>query len=163
MREIADRFQALTDVLAQREPAGVTPLLEARIIDANTLTLRRQEREAGVAVKTTVAELNQLRGRPVTAALEISGGQPGFVQASLQTLLVARANTPSTFAFARPSWRSKVSKFRCRKTNVIRNCRWTLLFPGKCGGQGTAGRHCHFSTAARLGSQHRKHSNGQSA
>jgi outer membrane protein, heavy metal efflux system len=87
MREIADRFQALTDVLAQREPAGVTPLLEARIIDANTLTLRRQEREASVAVKTAVAELNQLRGRPVTAALEIGGGQPGFVQASLQTLL----------------------------------------------------------------------------
>ena len=29
-REIADRFQALTDVLAQREPAGVTPVLEAR-------------------------------------------------------------------------------------------------------------------------------------
>ena len=86
-REIGDRFQALTDVLAQREPAGVTPALEARIIDANTLTLRRQEREAGVAVKTTVAELNQLRGRPVTAPLEISGGQLGFVQASLQTLL----------------------------------------------------------------------------
>jgi outer membrane protein, heavy metal efflux system len=87
MREIGDRFQALTDVLARREPAGVTPVLEARIIDANALTLRRQEREAGLAVKTAVAELNQLRGRPVTAALEISGGKPGFVQASLQTLL----------------------------------------------------------------------------
>ena len=86
-REIGDRFQALTDVLAQREPAGVTPVLEARIIDANALSLRRQEREAGVAVKTAVAELNQLRARAVTAPLEISGGQPGFVQASLQTLL----------------------------------------------------------------------------
>jgi len=92
-REIADRFQALTDVLAQREPAGVTPVLEARIIDANTLTLRRQEREAGVAVKTAVAELNHLRGHPVTAPLQISSGQPGFVQASLQTLLnAARKN-----------------------------------------------------------------------
>ena len=40
-REIGDRFQALTDVLAQREPAGVTPVLEARIIDANALTLQR--------------------------------------------------------------------------------------------------------------------------
>jgi len=87
MREIDDRFQALTDILAQREPAGVTPVLEARIIEANTLTLRRQEREAGVAIKTAVAELNQLRGRPVTAPLEIRDGQPGFVQASLQTLL----------------------------------------------------------------------------
>jgi len=92
-REIADRFQALTDVLAQREPAGLTPVLEARIIDANTLTLRRQEREAGVAVKPAVAELNQLRGQPVTAPLEIRSGHPGFVQASLQTLLnAARKN-----------------------------------------------------------------------
>ena len=86
-REIGARFQALTNVLAQREPAGVAPVLETRIIDANALTLQRQEREIGLAVKTAVAELNQLRGRPVTAALEISGGQPGFVQASLQTLL----------------------------------------------------------------------------
>jgi len=92
-REIADRFQALTDVLVQREPAGVTPILEARIIDANMLTLRRQERETGLGVKTAVAELNQLRGRPATAALEISGGQPGFVRASLHTLLnAARKN-----------------------------------------------------------------------
>jgi cobalt-zinc-cadmium efflux system outer membrane protein len=92
-REIADRFQALTDVLAQREPAGVTPVLEARIVDANALTLRRQEREAGVAVKNAVVELNQLRGRPVTAPLAISGSQPEFVQVSLQTLLdAARKN-----------------------------------------------------------------------
>jgi len=92
-REIGDRFQSLSNVLAQREPAGVTPVLEARIIDANALTLQRQERETGLAVKTAVAELNQLRGRPVTATLEISGGQPGFVRASLQTLLnAARKN-----------------------------------------------------------------------
>src|SRR6476661_7700495 len=92
-REIADRFQALTDVLAQREPAGVTPVLEARIIDANALTLRRQEREAGVAVKNAVVELNQLRWRPVTAPLAISGSQPEFVQVSLQTLLDAARKT----------------------------------------------------------------------
>jgi cobalt-zinc-cadmium efflux system outer membrane protein len=92
-REIADRFQALTDVLVQREPAGVTPVLEARIIGANALTLRRQEREAGVAVKNAVVELNQLRGRQVTAPVAISGSQPEFVQVSLQTLLdAARKN-----------------------------------------------------------------------
>lgn len=88
-REVADRFQTLTDVLAQREPAGVTPLLETRIIDATTLTLRRQEREAALAVKTANAELNQLRGQPVDTPLELSGGQFGFVEASLQTLLAA--------------------------------------------------------------------------
>src|SRR5262245_31097448 len=41
--EVASRFQALSDVLAQRPTAGVTPQLEARIIDANTLMFRRQD------------------------------------------------------------------------------------------------------------------------
>ena len=41
-QEVAGRFVALHDVMAQREPAGVTPLLEARIIDANTFSLGRQ-------------------------------------------------------------------------------------------------------------------------
>ena len=68
-REVADRFQALNDVLAQRPVAGVTPLLETRIIDANTLNFRRQERETELAAKTAAAELNQLCGRPATAAL----------------------------------------------------------------------------------------------
>jgi cobalt-zinc-cadmium efflux system outer membrane protein len=54
-REVADRFQALSDVLAQRPPAGVTPLLETRIIDANTLNFRRQELEAALATKTAAA------------------------------------------------------------------------------------------------------------
>src|SRR4029450_6209207 len=44
-REVASRFQALSDVLAQRPTAGVTPQLEARIIDANTLAFQRQERD----------------------------------------------------------------------------------------------------------------------
>jgi cobalt-zinc-cadmium efflux system outer membrane protein len=92
-REVADRFQALTDVLAQREPAGVTPLLETRIIDANTLSLRRQEREAALAGKTATAELNQLRGQPVSTPLEVGDGQIGFAQVSLPTLLdAARKN-----------------------------------------------------------------------
>ena len=33
-REVADRFQALREVLVQRDPAGLTPLLETRIIEA---------------------------------------------------------------------------------------------------------------------------------
>jgi cobalt-zinc-cadmium efflux system outer membrane protein len=93
-REVADRFKALADVLSQREPAGVTPLLEARIIDANALLLLRQEREAALAEKTALAELNQLRGQPATAPLRVSGGQLRFVEASLRTLLdAARTNS----------------------------------------------------------------------
>jgi cobalt-zinc-cadmium efflux system outer membrane protein len=93
-REVADRFQSLADVLSQREPAGVIPLLEARIIDANTLMLLRQAREAALGEKTALAELNQLRGQPATAPLRVSGGQIRFVPASLRTLLdAARTNS----------------------------------------------------------------------
>jgi cobalt-zinc-cadmium efflux system outer membrane protein len=93
-REVADRFETLADVLSQREPAGVTPLLEARIIEANGLMLLRQERETALAEKTALAELNQLRGQPATAPLRVSGGQLRFIQASLRTLLdAARTNS----------------------------------------------------------------------
>ncbi len=92
-REVAHRFQALSDVLAQRPPAGVTPLLETRIIDANTLNFRPQEREAELAAKTAAAELNQLCGTPATAALEVIAGELNFLKMSLQTVVdAARAN-----------------------------------------------------------------------
>ena len=92
-REVADRFQGLSEVLAQRPPAGVTPLLETRIIDANTLNFRRQEREAALAAKTAAAELNQLCGRSAAAALQVNAGELNLLQMSLQTLVdAARAN-----------------------------------------------------------------------
>jgi cobalt-zinc-cadmium efflux system outer membrane protein len=92
-REVADRFQGLSDVLAQRPAAGVTPLLEARIIDANTLNFRRQEREAVLAASTAAAELNQLCGRPANATLQVSAGELNLLEMSLQTLVdAARAS-----------------------------------------------------------------------
>jgi outer membrane protein, heavy metal efflux system len=92
-REVADRFQALSDVLAQRPAAGTTPLLEKRIIDANTLNIRRQELEAALAAKTAVAELNQLCGRTADAALQVRAGELNLLEMSLQTLVdAARAN-----------------------------------------------------------------------
>jgi outer membrane protein, heavy metal efflux system len=92
-REVADRFQALSDVLAQRPPAGATPLLETRIIDANTLNFRREEQEAALAEKTAVAELNQLCGRPADAALHVRAGELNLLEVSLRTLVdAARAN-----------------------------------------------------------------------
>jgi cobalt-zinc-cadmium efflux system outer membrane protein len=92
-REVTDRLEDLTKVLAQRELAGVTPILETRIIEASTLTLRRQEREAALAVKTALVELNQLRGQPANAPLQVSGGDFEFTSTSLPVLLrAARTN-----------------------------------------------------------------------
>ena len=93
-REVADRFQALTDVLVQRDPAGVTPVLETRIIEASTITLQRQASEASIAAQSALLELNQLRGQPPGAALRVGGAQLNFRQApALETLLdAARTN-----------------------------------------------------------------------
>lgn len=92
-REVARRFQALSDVLEQRPTAGVTPQLEARIIDANTLAFRRQEREAALAIAISSAELNQLSGRPAEAPLKIAASKVQFSATSLPSLLTAaRAN-----------------------------------------------------------------------
>jgi len=93
-REVAGRFQALTDVLVQRDPAGITPLLETRIIEANTITLQRQASEASLAAQAAVLELNQLRGRPPGAAIHVTAAPFKFHEVPpLESLLeIARTN-----------------------------------------------------------------------
>ncbi len=92
-REVGARFQSLSAVLAQRPVAGVTPELEARIIDANTLLFLRQERDAALAVTTITAELNQLLGRAGNAPLKVISERVQFSAVSLPALLsAARAN-----------------------------------------------------------------------
>ncbi len=70
-REVADRFRALREVLVQRDPAGLTPVLETRIIEATELTLQRRATEAALAQESARLELNQLRGQPWEQALLI--------------------------------------------------------------------------------------------
>jgi len=60
--EIAERFKALREVLVQRDPAGLTPLLETRVIEATELSAQRKATEASVATQAALLELNQLRG-----------------------------------------------------------------------------------------------------
>ena len=93
-REVAGRFQALTEVLVQREPAGLTPLLETRIIEASTITLQRQASSATIAAQTAMLELNQLRGQPPGARVLVTGAQLDFrASPSLESLLqTARTN-----------------------------------------------------------------------
>jgi len=92
-REVADRFQALTEVLVQRDPAGVTPVLETRIIEASTITLQRQASEATIAAQTALLELNQLRGQLPDAKLRVTGAQLDFSEAPPLENLLAAART----------------------------------------------------------------------
>ncbi|MBI3249298.1 MAG: TolC family protein [Deltaproteobacteria bacterium] len=71
-REVADRFHALREVLVQRDPAGITPELELRIIEATEITMLRKASEVSVAEQAAMLELNQLRGQPWQQAMKVA-------------------------------------------------------------------------------------------
>ena len=70
--EVAQRLQALAEVVVQRDPAGVTPRLEQRIIEAHALVARKRAVDAQVAARNVLIELNQLRGQPLGQAVHIT-------------------------------------------------------------------------------------------
>jgi len=71
-QEVAQRGQELVDSLVQRESAGVAPLLEKRIIEANVISLKRKANEATKDAQNALFEINQLRGEPLNAPLKIA-------------------------------------------------------------------------------------------
>lgn len=71
-QEVATRGEELVATLVQREPAGITPLLETRAIEASVIKLKREVVEASKDAKSSLFELNQLRGRPVGETLIIA-------------------------------------------------------------------------------------------
>jgi cobalt-zinc-cadmium efflux system outer membrane protein len=71
--EVARRFRALLEVLVQRDSAGVTPLLDQRIIEATTITLNRRASQSEQELQSALVQLNQLRGRPAISPLSVTG------------------------------------------------------------------------------------------
>jgi len=76
--EVAERFKALREVLVQRDPAGLTPLLETRVIEATELNAQRKASEAALATQAALLELNQLRGVSPDTRLTISQANLSF-------------------------------------------------------------------------------------
>jgi len=72
-QEVAARYRALLSVVIQRDAAGVTPLLEQRILEAGSITLSRRASEAEREVQAALLELNQLRGQPAGTSLKLTG------------------------------------------------------------------------------------------
>ncbi len=70
--EVATRYQSLRELFLAREPGGITPLLETRVIEAQELTLQKRATEAQLAVQAALVELNQRRGLPVDATITIA-------------------------------------------------------------------------------------------
>lgn len=92
-REVADRFHALRAVLVQRDPAGITPELELRIIEATEITLLRKASEAALAEQAAMLELNQLRGQPWQQAMKVAPLDLTFSAAPKTDALLAAAQT----------------------------------------------------------------------
>jgi len=92
-REVAQRFNALSEVLVQREPAGLTPLLETRIIEATELTMQRKASAAELAAQAALLELNQLRGAAPGAHLSVAQTHLAFRPPDALETLVALAHT----------------------------------------------------------------------
>ncbi|MFO1460523.1 MAG: TolC family protein [Verrucomicrobiota bacterium] len=92
--EVAARLRELRDVLVQRDPAGITPLLETRLMEALELTAQRQASEAALAVDRVLLELATLQGLASPEPVVLSPVQLEFRPApevhQLQTL--ARTN-----------------------------------------------------------------------
>ena len=76
--EVAERFKALREVLVQRDPAGLTPLLETRVIEATELNAQRKASEALLSTQAAMLELNQLRGVSPDTRLTISQANLAF-------------------------------------------------------------------------------------
>lgn len=77
-REVAERLRSLREVLVQRDAAGITPLLETRVIEATDISMQRKASEAAIEQQAAMFELNQLRGAAPTDALVITEADIAF-------------------------------------------------------------------------------------
>lgn len=92
-QEVADRFKALREVLVQRDPAGLTPLLETRVIEATELNAQRKASEAFLAAQGALLELNQLRGATPDARISVGQAELAFNALEDREQLVTKART----------------------------------------------------------------------
>lgn len=70
--EVADHFHSLREVLIKRDQAGMTPLLEMRIIEAMEINIQKRASEALLASNAAAFDLNQLRGAAPDAAIPLA-------------------------------------------------------------------------------------------
>jgi cobalt-zinc-cadmium efflux system outer membrane protein len=92
-REVAARFETLKEVLVQRDPAGLTPLLETRVIEATELSMQHKAAEAELAAKSALLEVNQLRGVALDAGVTLTPANLVFREAGTLEQLLAMART----------------------------------------------------------------------
>ncbi len=134
--EVAERFKALREVLVQRDPAGLTPLLETRVIEATELNAQRKASEATLATQAALLELNQLRGVSPDTRLAMSQANLSFrppPQDRNSLLTLARTNN---FELRARAVELTQQGFR---VNLARNERFPTISVGPSYSEQTAG------------------------
>ncbi len=92
-QQVADRGQELVEVLVQRDPAGVTPLLETRIIEASVIVAKKRAADAIKESQVALYELNQLRGVNFSSGMRITDPGLNFAPTAPVEELLAMART----------------------------------------------------------------------
>jgi cobalt-zinc-cadmium efflux system outer membrane protein len=124
--EVAERFRALREVLVQRDPAGIAPALEIRILEATELGLRRKANQADLALRNLQAELNPLRGLPADSPVTVTWVEPSLGPVPKLEHVLASAQT-NNFELRVRAMELEQQGFRVRLT---RNERWPAFTVG---------------------------------
>jgi cobalt-zinc-cadmium efflux system outer membrane protein len=91
-RAVAERLRELRETLVARDPAGLTPLLETRVIEASAVKAEHTAAESEHDVEHLVIELNFWRGRTPATPLRVSEAPLQFARPpKLETLYAAAA------------------------------------------------------------------------
>lgn len=99
IREVAERFAALKETFLARDPAGVTPLLETRVVEASELSLQRRATQAELAVQAALIELNQLRGASASEPLRVGAMNLGLKESPTTIATLMNAARENNFDF----------------------------------------------------------------
>lgn len=91
LQEVADRFLSLQETLAARQPVGIVPLLETRIIEAAELEKSTRLAKEKADLQTTLAEIGRLRNKTDSASFEIEKLTLKFPQLPADNLLLEGA------------------------------------------------------------------------
>lgn len=91
-RAVAERLRELRETLVARDPAGLTPLLETRVVEASAVKAEHTAAEAEHDVEHLIIALNYWRGQPPTTPLRMSENAPQFARVpELETLYATAA------------------------------------------------------------------------
>lgn len=145
--EVANRLQELLDFLVQRDPAGVTPLLEVRVIEASVVTFRKRAIEASQALQTALFEVNLLRGQPLDTPLRIADTQLKLPTVPERERLLESARIKNF------DIRTRLAELEQQgfKLELSKNQRWPEISVGPFVSQSEAGRASEKETTVGIG------------